>query len=117
MKAFCKITNEITKACIVGQGSDAEYYKSIGFSLMDVEQAYNGSWYVAGFAPVPPAPSMEEQKQKRSIAYAVEVDPITAHIQRLKDETMPDEAKIAVLMFERTEKVAKIKSKYPYPED
>lgn len=32
----------------------SDYYKSIGMKEMDVEQAYNGGWYVAGKAPAPP---------------------------------------------------------------
>lgn len=30
----------------------SDFYKSIGMELMDVEEAYNGGWYVAGKAPV-----------------------------------------------------------------
>ena len=63
------------------------------------------------------APTKEEQKQKRYQAYIVEVDPITAHIQRLRDDAEPDEEKIAELIAERAEKVAEIKARYPYPEE
>ena len=64
-----------------------------------------------------PAPTMEEQKEKRAQAYLVEVDPITAHIQRLRDEAEPDEQRIEELIEERAEKVAEIQARYPYPED
>ena len=62
-----------------------------------------------------PAPTMEEQKQNRAAAYQQEVDPITAHIQRERDEVEPDEEKIAELLQERAEKVQEIKERYPYP--
>jgi hypothetical protein len=63
-----------------------------------------------------PAPSEEEQKEKRAQAYLLEVDPITAHIQRERDEETPDEDKIAALIEERNQKVQEIKDRYPYPE-
>ena len=59
----------------------------------------------------------ERQKEKRAQAYLVEVDPITVHIQRERDEADPDEEKIAALIAERAEKVAEIKARYPYPEE
>lgn len=54
MKKYAKIVNEETKQCEVGTGTNAEFYKSIGMTEMEVEQAYNGSWYVKGFAPKEP---------------------------------------------------------------
>lgn len=63
-----------------------------------------------------PAPTLEEQKEKRARAYAIEVDPITSHIQRLRNESEPDEQRIAELIQERAEKVAEIQERYPYPE-
>lgn len=58
----------------------------------------------------------EEMKQARANAYAAEVDPITAHIQRLSDEEQTPEviAEIAALVEERKDKVAEIKARYPY---
>lgn len=115
MKKYAQIINQKTKLCNVGLGDAAEFYESIGMTEMDVEQAYNGDWYVEGYAPVQPAPTKEEQKQKRADAYQLEVDPITSHISRLRDEENPDEDKIAELIEERAEKVAEIQEKYPYP--
>lgn len=54
-------------------------------------------------------------KQMRADAYLAEVDPITAHIQRLRDEE-PESEKITELLAERSAKVAEIKERYPYPE-
>ena len=51
MKKYAKVVNEITKQCDVALGTDIEYYKSIGMTELDVEQAYNGQWYLAGYAP------------------------------------------------------------------
>ena len=57
----------------------------------------------------------EYAKKARASAYALEVDPITAHIQRLRDEE-GTEQEIAELINERALKVEEIKKRYPYPE-
>jgi len=117
MKKYAKIIDEQTKQCAIATGTNVEYYTSIGMTEMDVEQAYNGSWYVAGYAPEEPAPTKEEQSEKRANAYKSEVDPITCHIQRLSDEeqTPEIEQEIAELKQERSAKVEEIKERYPYP--
>lgn len=48
---YAKIVNEETKQVSVGTGTNIAFYKSIGMSDMEVEQAYNGQWYVKGYAP------------------------------------------------------------------
>ena len=79
----------------------------------DIETAYNGDKYVKGYAPVI---DNEYQSQMREKAYVAEVDPITAHIQRLRDDD-PESAEIAELIAERTEKRNAIKERYPYAEE
>ena len=117
MKKYAKVINEETKACEVGLGTNSAFYQSIGMTEMEVEQAYDGQWYVLGFAPKKPEPTKEELKQARRNAYKNEVDPITCHIQRLGDEEQTAEiiAEIAALVEERKAKVAEIKARYPYP--
>lgn len=119
MIKYAKIVNEETKLCEVGTGTNAEFYKSIGMTEMEVEQAYNGSWYVKGYAPEKPLPTNEEQSESRKQAYIAEVDPITAHISRLKDEEQAEEivAEIEQLKAERSAKVQEIKERFPYMEN
>lgn len=62
MIKHAKVINEETKECQVGVGTNSKFYQSIGMVEMEVEQAYNGAWYVKGFAPVKPE---EEVKQAR----------------------------------------------------
>ena len=83
---------------------------------MEVEQAYNGSWYVKGYAPEKPLPTNDEQSENRRQAYTQDVDPITAHISRLKDEEQTEEivAEIEALKAERSAKMIKIKERFPY---
>ena len=116
MKKYAKIVNEETKLCEVGLGTNSKFYKSIGMTEMEVEEAYNGLWYVKGYAPEKPIPTDEEIRQLRANAYALEVDCITAHISRLRDENPVPEDEISALIEERALKVEEIKQRYPYPE-
>lgn len=77
-----------------------------------VETAYNGEKYVKGYAP---AIDNEYQSKMREKAYIAEVDPITAHIQRLRDDD-PESPEIATLIAERTAKREAIKQRFPYAE-
>lgn len=69
--------------------------------------------------PEPTPPTHEEVRQARARAYQQEVDPITSHISRLRDEEQTEEvvAEIEELITERTEKVAEIKERLPYPDE
>ena len=93
----CLVYDEVTEDT-EHQVSDYKHYDG-EFMLHDIEK------------------DNEEMKQARANAYAVEVDPITAHIQRLKDESPIPEGKIAELIAEREAKVAEIKERYPYSGD
>ena len=117
MLKYAKIINEETKEVSIGTGTNSAYYQSIGMTEMEVEQAYDGSWYLAGYAPAKPEPTKEEQQKARQEAYRAEVDPITCHIQRLGDEEQTAEviAEIASLVEERKAKVDEIKQRFPYP--
>lgn len=64
MKKYAKIINENTKLCSVGVGTNESYYKSIGMTEQEVEQAWNGAWYLLGYAPEKP----EEEIKKEEIA-------------------------------------------------
>lgn len=50
MIKYAQITNEKTKECSVGLGTNEAFYKSIGMTEMDIEQAYDGRWFVKGYA-------------------------------------------------------------------
>ena len=54
MKKYAKVINEETKLCEVGLGTNAKFYQSIGMTKQDVEQAFDGNWYLAGYAPEKP---------------------------------------------------------------
>ena len=66
---------------------------------------------------IPYGQQVEEVRAIREQLYTTQVDPITAQIQRLRDEEQTPEviAEIASLVEERTAKVEEIKARYPYP--
>lgn len=72
--------------------------------------------YLEAVENSPYVPTDEEQCQARASAYRAEVDPITAHIQRLKDQYPIPDGEIAELIAEREAKVEEIKKRYPYKE-
>ena len=75
-------------------------------------------WYRTVKNPEPLPPTKEEQRENRANAYQQEVDPITSHIQRLRDMEQTEEiiAEIEKLIVERDAKVEEIKERYPYNE-
>lgn len=91
-----------------------------GFTLSTEKEivfGWDGNYYLEDEVPPKPAPTKEEQEALREEAYRQEVDPITAHISRLKDEEQTPEIQeeIATLQVERETKVNDIKQRYPYP--
>lgn len=121
-KQYAKIIDDQTKELQIGVGCDVAYYLEIGMEYMETELAYNGKWYLKGYTPQKPtpAPKTKEEVQKiRAALYQSEVDPITAHIQRLRDErqTEPTIRQINELLIERENKVIQIRTENPYPEE
>lgn len=51
MLKYARIVNEDTKLCEVGTGTNTAFYQSIGMTEMEVEQGYDGCWYLKGYAP------------------------------------------------------------------
>lgn len=59
---YC-IYDKITKKCLmVGAGTDTHYYAQIGMTDEEVEQAYDGSYWLKGYAPSQPLDELKEKK-------------------------------------------------------
>ena len=70
MLKYAKIINNNSKECEVGLGTDSKYYESLGMTLLDVEKCdWKGGWYLKGYAPSKPEPSLEEQLSKLEKEY------------------------------------------------
>ena len=48
---YCTYDKNTKKCLSVGTGTNTEFYKSIGMVDMEVEQAYDGSYWLKGYAP------------------------------------------------------------------
>lgn len=76
MLMFSKVINEETKEVQVGFGDNKEYFESLGMTEQDVEQAWDGNWYLTGFAPVKPVPTDAEISEIRAQLYASDSDAV-----------------------------------------
>ena len=117
MLKYAKIINEKTKQCDVGVGTNTKFYKSIGMTEMDVEQAYDGAWYLEGYAPEKPAPTHDEIKEQRKAYRQEHIDDATAERSRRQaNGTWTDEDEQAYLELD-AEVTAWIEENLPYPEE
>lgn len=56
------IIDNKTKEVGIGLGTDINFYKSHGFTEMDVEEAWNGTWYLKGHCPEKPKEEIIAEK-------------------------------------------------------
>lgn len=73
MIKYAKVINK-TNACEVGTGTNEAFYKSIGMELMDVEQAWDGSWHVAGYCPAKPEDEVKQERIAELEKYLADTD-------------------------------------------
>lgn len=71
---YCKYDNETKKCFEVGMGTNTEFYKSIGMEDLEVEKAYNGSYYLKGYAPSQPLDELKSEKLSELAAIASKFD-------------------------------------------
>ena len=89
--------------------------RCIGMEEMDVEQAYNGNWYVEGYAPEKPAPTWEEIDKAREQYREEHIDTRTkARVRKQANGTWTDEDEQAYLALD-AEVTAYIEKHFPYP--
>jgi hypothetical protein len=96
---LAKIIDDKKKKCDVFCGTDFNWAIKNGFSEMEVERAWDGSWYLKGFAPERPEPTYTEKRQR-------EYPPISEQL----DMIYWDKVNGTNLW---QEKIAEIKAKYP----
>ena len=111
MLKYAKIIKEETKEVSIALGSNPPE----DYTKMDVEQGYDGNWYVAGYAPEEPAPTEEEQRQKRQQAFSEEADPLKYDYEEAcaRYGIDSDEAQDAKVIW--LQKKDEIRERYPYP--
>ena len=99
MLKYAKIVNEQNKQCEVGLGNNRTLYQSFGMTEMNVEQGYDGFWYLAGFTPQKPEPTYAEKRMAEYPALAEQLDMI--YWDKVNSTNLWQE------------KIAQIKAKYP----
>lgn len=85
-RKYAKIINNRTHEVQVGVGCPDEYYVEIGMEIMNVEQAYDGKWYVAGYAPVQPEPTVDEKKEMVRTVRDQYINEIEWRVSRYRDQ-------------------------------
>ena len=115
MRKYAKIIDNSKKTCIVGMGDDAVYYKSIGMSEMDVEQGYDGNWYVQGYAPQKPNPTKDDVSDMRKEYRRETIDDKTAERSRkMANGSWTPQDEVDYLEFD-ARITAYIEEHFPYP--
>ena len=69
MKKYAIVTDKKTKKCDVGLGTNIISYLKMGMTEQEVEQAYDGQWYLKGYAPTKPSPTIEQQVKELEAKY------------------------------------------------
>lgn len=85
-RTYARIINKETYEVQIGVGCDTSYYIEIGMTLMDVEIAYNGRYYVAGYAPVKPKPTKEEKEAEVRAVRDSYINGIEWRVSRYRDQ-------------------------------
>lgn len=62
MQKYAKVIDSRTGIVEVGLGSDIDFYKSIGMSLLEVEKAYDNQWYLISKLPSQPLEDVKKNK-------------------------------------------------------
>ena len=76
MLKYAKIVDPEKGICSVGIGTDEEFYQSLGMELMEVEEGFDGNWYIAGKSPAPPEKKTVRTFSKFSVWVATRALPI-----------------------------------------
>ena len=83
---WAKIIDKNTNQVMVGTGTDIEFYKSQGFTEMDVEEAWDKTWYKKGFCPSKPQSEINAEKISELLKFLNETD---WYISRFIDNGTP----------------------------
>ena len=66
MKKYAIFENKEIKQVNIVEG---KLISLLHAELMDVEQAYNGNWYLVGYAPTKPEPTLQERLEQLEQEY------------------------------------------------
>lgn len=113
MEKYAKVLDIETNEVSVAVGSK----HPDGYTLMDVEEAFDGRWYVKGYAPEKPQPTADEIKELRKQYRRKYMDDSTAERSRKQANgswTAEDEIEYIELDERITQEIVQL---YPYPSE
>lgn len=97
---YCKYDKSTKKCLEVGTGTNTDFYKSIGMEDLEVEKAYDGSFWLKGYAPTKSDDEQAlEELQKAQTS-------LEAQIAQLKDQLL------TATLADDPEQVEAIKAEY-----
>ena len=103
MRLLAKISNEETKQVDVADLRQKDHFEKIGFSEQDVEQSYNGAWYLKGYAPEKPveqrAAEARAERDRRIDAIRWRIERYQTQKEAKLETTESDETYIALLLY------------------
>lgn len=79
-----KVINEETKQCAVILGDGFKHLTD--FVEQEVEESWNGQWYLAGYAPTKPAEASAREVRERRNQYLLETDKFMLSDYPITDE-------------------------------
>lgn len=80
MLKYAKVIDEETKLCEVGTGTNEQFYLSLGMTEQEVEQGFDGGWYLLGYAPQKPDDVLAQEEIERLKRYLSETDYVVLKI-------------------------------------
>ena len=86
MIKYALIENEELGTVQVGIGDNAEYYKTLGMEPMDVEQAWNGNWYLKDRIPEKPQDLINRERISELKQRLVETDYVAMKLSEVEGE-------------------------------
>lgn len=116
MLKYAKIIDKKTKECQVGLGTNIEAYMAQGMTEQEVEQAYNGSWYLQGHAPEKPKPTHDETNELRKQYRRDHIDDNTAERSRKMANGTWTEADEQAYLELDAQITAEVEKLYPFYE-
>ena len=87
MLKYAKILNQETKEVSIALGTNIKFYKSIGMTEMEVEEAYNGKWYIKGYAPEKPVDIQNKERVAELKRFLSSTDYVACKLIETIDES------------------------------
>lgn len=106
MFKYAKLINGETKQCDVGLGTNESFYQLFAMTLLDVEQAFDGNWYLVGYVPAAPKPTYAEL---RAVAYPPDTDQLDMLYHDIDHGLLGEDAKTSSFYLARKT----VKETYP----